>query len=276
MKRRLLHKTESRMLTIFPKFDKTDFASREEHIEYLRQEKRIYIYIYSFLSLIILASIAVIIFVVGKMVENSKTSAAENTTYSEYVEIVANDVNEVEALQKKLDFGEPVLPGYVGSPEEKITIQHYVTNDRSIVKTIKLSEVKEATNEQSYFVENILETYGTPLEENKKLWLIFLTTETNLDEWQENMDIPSQFIPYSIPSVEAQEILITNWKDCSVTAKEKTLQGVNIMETTYCFIFQTDADQKPLGVKYVGQIALDNNPYNVYNGKPVILKTPVE
>lgn len=276
MKRRLLHETESRMLTIFPKFDKTEFETREEHMKYLRQEKRIYIYIYSFLGFIIVAALSVIIFVAGKIIENSQASAVENTTYSEYVEIVANDTNEVEAIQKKLDFGEPVVPGYVGSPEEKITIQHYVTNDSSIVKTIKLSEVKETTNEQSYFVENILDTYGAPLETNKKLWLIFLTTETNLDEWQENMDIPSQFIPYSTPAVETKEIMITNWKDCSVTAKEKTLQGVNIMETTYCFIFQTDADQKPLGVKYVGQIALDNNPYNVYNGKPVILKTPVE
>jgi hypothetical protein len=276
MKRRLLHKTESRMLTIFPKFDKTEFASREEHVEYLRQERRVYTYIFSVLGLIIVASLATIIFIVGKMVENNTVENTAPNTYDEYVEIVANDFNEVEALQKKLDFGEPVTAGYVGEPDEKITIKHYTTNDDYIVKTIKLSKVKKATSEQSYFVENILDTYGTPLEDGKTLWLLFLTTETNIDEWEENMDIPSQFIPYSIPAVEAQEIMITNWKDCSITSEEKTLQGVDIMETTYCFIFKTDGEQKPLGVKYVGQIALENNPYNVYNGEPVILKTPIK
>lgn len=273
-KRRHIHKTEARTLTVFKKFNPADFPTRKEATEFRNRQQRIIYYIIAISTIIIIAALTTIITLTHSFITTTNNPQPE-TTYDKTVQIETNPNNEITTITETLNFGTPTPPGHVETQNNPIIVEYYKNNTTPISTLLEITNVAQPSEEQKYFINNILQTYNEETNPENQLWLTTITHTVNTEEWDNTIDITKHIIPYSTPNNIVEEILITNWKDCTTTTRQTTINDTPVTQIQHCLIFSTQPDKTPQGIKYVGQDSVTPNPYNVYNGEPATIQTTI-
>jgi len=267
MKRKNLHRPEDNT-TIFPPINPEDFPNRQEAQAAQKRQKRVAYYITALSILTIIISSITIISTLGATFTSEQKQPTP--TAEPYAEITVKDT-QIETIKTKLNFGAPNPPGYTAN-NTPVIIEYFKTPETPILVKTEITSIKETTPEQTYFIEEILSTYGESEETTPiKYWLVKITSQINKDEWNKDINLSKHIIPKSTPQNTVEEILITNWKDCSTQTQETIIEQAEIVKTTYCLIFTTTPNNTPEGIKYVGQDVINPNEYSVYNGNPITI-----
>jgi hypothetical protein len=261
-KRKNIHTTERRQLALLPPAE-TNYETRKDRKTATKTRKRIITY----LTIIP----AIIIITIATITINSLTPKTAQTPTYTTESIIETREGTIAGVTQTINFGDPTPPGTKIEPQQPIIIQHITENGTTIPIQLTYTKLTPANTQQTYFLKTII-----PEEEtnNKQFWLATIETTTNIIHSNYNPDITATIIPTSTANNIITEIRLTGWADCEKTTTTATLNNVKTHKETHCMVLITDEEKTINSLQYVGQYTLQENPYSVITGKPIILPTP--